>query len=283
MLYSIRVSVKIFIILFFICSACSGPAGPGALYLVSTGNGDPDNITIKAYNTIKKSDIIFANEWVIENFPELLKKKEVHDAGFGIFSIYGKTPEEGRNSKRFDYDEKKAQLDNINRIIREAYKKGRIVSVLCNGDPTIYGPNIWYMEEFKDLNPEIITGISAFNSSNAALKKGVAYGSETHSVILTATFGRENEYDGPDSIERLARNRATIAFFTMFMNIEAVVEKLKIHYPHNTPVAIVQHAGYSDREKVIYGTLETISEQLKDGPPPFEYMFYVGDFMDNRR
>ncbi len=280
----------LFTVLLLLCTGCgilsaqpvaAGQTNDTRLYLVSTGNGDPDNITLKAVDVISRSDIIFCHERTRAKFPELLAGKAIYDPGFGIFAIHGKTPEEGRKSTRFDYDEKMAQLKEISNIIRGAVAEGKTVSVLCSGDPTIYGPNMWYMAEFADLNPEIITGVSAFNSCNAALKRGVTSGKNTHSVILTATFGREGIYEGTDSIENLARIQATMAFFTMFMDMDAVVEKLRVHYPADTPVAIVQHAGYKDREKVIYGTLETIKDKIKEDPP-FEYMMYVGDFMSKR-
>ncbi len=55
-------------------------------------------------------------------------------------------------------------------------------------------------------------------------------GVKAHSVILTAAFGRK-EYAGPDSIEKLAQNQATMVFFTMFLDLKKVVKKLNTHYP----------------------------------------------------
>lgn len=250
-------------------------------YLVSVGNGDPDNITLRAINTIKDSAIIFCDKRIRDKFPVLLAGKEIHDTGFGIFGIYGKTPEEAKKNKRFNYEEKLKEFNEINSIIRKAVKEGKTVSVLDSGDPTIYGPNMWYMEAFEELNPEIVPGISCFNAANAALKKGVTSGKKTHSVILTASFGKE-EYTGADSIEKLAANQATMVFFTMFLNFEDVVKKLRTHYPPETPIAIVLYAGYKEKEKVIQGTLDTILEKTKGEKLPHEHLIYVGDFLTNR-
>jgi precorrin-4/cobalt-precorrin-4 C11-methyltransferase len=251
------------------------------VYLVSVGNGDPDNITLRAVNVIKDSNIIFCNKSMRDKFPILLQRKEIHDPGFGIFGIYGKTPEEAKKNKRFNYEEKIKEFNEINTIIRTAVKEGKTVSVLDSGDPTIYGPNMWYMEAFEDLNPEIVPGISCFNAANAALKRGVTSGQTTHSVILTASFGRE-EYTGTDSIEKLAANQATMVFFTMFLDLKEVVQKLRVHYPPATPIAIVLYAGYREKEKIIQGTLNTILEKTKGGKLPHEHLIYVGDFITNR-
>lgn len=266
--------------------AVTGPVArsgsqPSQLYLVSVGNGDPDNITLRAINTIKDSDIIFCHSRIRDKFPELLKRKEVHDPGFGIFAVYGKDPEAAKKSKRFNYEEKINQMKKISQIIRNAVKAGKTVSVLDSGDPTIYGPNMWYVEAFEDLNPDIIPGVSCFNSSNAALRKGITSGVKAHSVILTADFGREH-YNRPDSIAELARHQATMAFFTMFTELPAVVDKLKTHYPGDTPIAIVLYAGYRDKEEVILATLDTIIDTVKEKKLPFEHMIYVGDFLTNR-
>jgi len=253
----------------------------GRLYVVSVGSGDSDNITLRAMNVIKDSQVIFCSTKMRDQFAILLQGKEIHDPGFGIFGVYGKTPEEGKKSKRFNYEEKMKEFEAINTIIRDAVKVGKNVYVLDSGDPTIYGPNVWYMEAFEDLNPEIVPGISCFNTANAALKKGVTSGIQAHSVILTASFGQE-EYTGPDSIEKLSENRATMVFFTMFLDMEEVVKKLKTHYPPETPVAIVLFAGYRDREEIIQGTLDTIVEQTKGRKLPHEHLIYVGDFLAKR-
>ena len=47
-------------------------------------------------------------------------------------------------------------------------------------------------------------------------------------------------------------------------------------------MAIVQHAGYRDKERVILATLDTILEKIKGLDMDFEYMLYVGDFLENR-
>jgi precorrin-4/cobalt-precorrin-4 C11-methyltransferase len=83
------------------------------LYLVSVGNGDPDNITLRAINTIKDSDIVFCSKRIRDKFPILLQGKEIFDPGFGLFAIYGKKPEEAKKNKRFDYEKQIRQLDEI--------------------------------------------------------------------------------------------------------------------------------------------------------------------------
>ena len=67
--------------------------------------------------------------------------------------------------------------------IRSAIAAGKTVAVLGSGDLLIYGgPYRWYLQEFADVNPRVIPGVSCFNAANAALRKDVASGKETHAV-----------------------------------------------------------------------------------------------------
>ena len=59
------------------------------------------------------------------------------------------------------------------------------------------------------------------------------------------------------------------------------MNRLSKHYPPETPVAIVFSAGYTDKEKVMHGTLGSIFDQVGKNRIPFEYLLYVGDFLSD--
>ena len=151
----------------------------------------------------------------------------------------------------------------------------KTVAILDNGDPLIYGPWEWCLEEFADLHPVVVPGVSAFNAGNAALKKGVTTSDRTKSVILTAT-----DWPGKtDTIEKLSVHGSTMVLFTMRAEFKDFIGKLSVKYPPETPVAVVKHAGYHDQEQVIRGTLGTIVNDVGEDRLPFEYLIYVGDFL----
>ncbi|MFO7840293.1 MAG: SAM-dependent methyltransferase [Desulfosalsimonadaceae bacterium] len=134
-----------------------------------------------------------------------------------------------------------------------------------------YGPNMWFMEVFEDLNPEIIPGVSSFNCANAALKKNIASGEHTRSIIMS---------NGKD-IGKLAEAKTSMVFFTMHLSLQEIVVNLKPHYGGDTPIAIVANAGYSDKEQICRGTLDTILEKTKGEKLPV-HLVYVGDFLTKR-
>jgi hypothetical protein len=54
--------------------------GPGGrLYLVRVGTGDPENITLRAVDVIRNSQVVFCADYVRRQFPEILRGKEFHD------------------------------------------------------------------------------------------------------------------------------------------------------------------------------------------------------------
>jgi hypothetical protein len=42
----------------------------------------------------------------------------------------------------------------------------------------------------------------------------------------------------------------------------------------------VVSAGYADKERVVQGTLGSLLDQVGEEKLPFEYMLYVGDFLN---
>ena len=236
---------------------------PG-LYLVSVGNGDQDNITLRALNTIKAADVVFCGKYAEKEFSNLLRGKEIQRTTLNVHRTF-------MRKKTADYPKALQEVKRVSGIVRGAIAKGKTVVVLDSGDPTIYGPNMWFMEVFDDLNPEIVPGVSCFNCANAALKKGVAAGEKTRSVILS---------NGMD-IEKLAEAKTSMVFFTMHLSLQDMVTKLKPHYGGDTPIAIVGNAGYREKERIYRGTLDTILEQTKGEKLPV-HLVYVGDFLTKR-
>jgi precorrin-4/cobalt-precorrin-4 C11-methyltransferase len=241
-------------------------------YLVSLGVGDADLITLRAINTIKASDVIVCRDQTREVFAEYLQGKTILDEALAGWRTYRKDctaiTDPLQKAECQKHADSRAQLI---KQIRSAIQAGKTVAVLGSGDLMIYGgPYRWYLKEFKDFNPKIIPGVSCFNAANAAMGKDIMSGKVSHSAVLT-TY-RE--------IEKLAPSHPTMIIFTMHTKFNDLVEKLKTHYPADTPIAIVFFAGYKQKEHIVKGRLDTIVEATKNQSFPFEHLVYVGDFMN---
>jgi precorrin-4 methylase len=246
-------------------------AGQGHLYLVGLGSGDRDNMTIRAKKIIDSADIIFGMRHIEKQYADMINGRPFHDAGHGLFV---------KNIPHLRNAEKVKALAEKNRdIIRKAVAEGKTVAILAGGDPMIFSPHTGYLQEFADLNPEVIPGLSCFNAANAALQRTPTWGHASKSVTLTAAMSMRPDYKGQDSLAKLAATKSTLVFFTMRAKLPEVVEELKKHYSADTPIAIVLYAGYRDKQKVLKATLDTIIEATKGQKLPFEHLIYVGDFL----
>jgi precorrin-4/cobalt-precorrin-4 C11-methyltransferase len=252
--------------------AFAGQPAETRLYLVSIGVGDVDLITLRAIDTINKSQVIVCRKETEDKFVTYLKGKEILDGSLSGWRTYRKDCAAIEDEK----EREKCRKSNETRgkliaEIRHALDAGKTVSVLGSGDLCIYGgPYRWYLEEFKDMHPKIIPGVSCFNAANAALGKDIMLGKESHSAVLTTAR----------DVEKFSRHHPTMVIFTMHTKFEDLVEKLKTQYPPETPIAIVFHAGYKDKEHITRGRLDTILQKTQGQKFPFEHLVYVGDFMN---
>ena len=187
---------------------------------------------------------------------------------------YGKDCQQFKGKEREECEKYTNKRNKLIEKIRKAIREGKTVAVLGSGDPFIYGPSVWFLEEFADLDPMAIPGLSSFNAANAAIAKTVTASKPTKSVILTIGYSPESH----KIIEDLAVHKATMVIY-MPKDLEDIIGKLSVHYPSETPIALVSYAGYKEKERVIKGTLETILDKIGDKKELRLYLVYVGDFL----
>ena len=248
--------------------------GKESFYLVSMGPGDPDLATVRAMTIIGKADLIICSQSLAEKFNSVLTGKEVMTipASLSIGHGYGKNEKDYQGCELEKFRKSKKTRGQLITKIRGAIKQGKIVAVLDSGDPLIYGRWVWCLEEFQDLDPVVVAGVSRFNAANAALKKDITYSDTCKSIIITA----DDQPGKRDTIEELAGNQATMIISTMGFDLKKLVGKLMTHYPSQTAIAIVCYAGHKEKECVIKGTLGTILKKTLNIRLPFEHLVFVG-------
>ncbi|BBO89526.1 SAM-dependent methyltransferase [Desulfosarcina ovata] len=250
-------------------------AAQGKFYLVGVGPGDADLITLRGKKVIESADLIFAHQRLKDKFQDVLSGKEVLTGYHRLFPFYGKPCAKVRpgdqRRERMSCEEYHQKQEEFAALVRAAVAKGKTVAMLDSGDPLVYGPCSWSLTELRDIETEVVPGLSCFNAANAALKAGVTEGKTSHSVILASGW----------SVEEMAVHQSTMVLFTMRTQFKKFIDGLSAHYDADTPVAIVFSAGYAEKERVMQGTLGTISDQVGTGRLPFEYLLYVGDFLSD--
>lgn len=154
--------------------------GNSTLYCVGCGPGDPDLLTLKAINIIKNADVIYtptAREnkpsvalAIVEKF--LAKETEIRQLVFPMVKDYEKLSEHWKiNAKE----------------IAEAVRNGKKAVYLTVGDPSLYSTWIYIHKEmcknYKDIEIEIVPGITSIFSFSAEIKTPIGEGEEIIGII----------------------------------------------------------------------------------------------------
>ncbi|SHE99780.1 precorrin-4 C(11)-methyltransferase [Clostridium fallax] len=227
------------------------------VYFIGAGPGDVDLITVKGRETLKNADVVIYAGSLVS--PEHLK--------------FCKEGVEIHNSASMT-------LDDVIKVMKKAELEGKNVVRLHTGDPSIYGAIKEQMDELSKLSIEykVIPGVSSFTAAAASINREFTLPNVTQTVILTRVEGRTPVPENED-LENLASIGCSMALFLSVGMIDKVVAKLRRGYKRNVPVAVIERATWGD-ERSILGTLDDISEKVKEAGIKKCAQILVGDFID---
>lgn len=227
------------------------------VHFVGAGPGDIDLITVKGRRILEQADVvIYAGSLVSNKHLDFCKKNaEIHNSA-------------------------SMTLEEVIEVMKRSEEEGKSVVRLHTGDPSIYGAIKEQMDELEmcNISYDVIPGVSSFTGAAAAIKKEFTLPAVSQTVILTRIEGRTPVPKEQD-LEILARCNASMAIFLSIGMIDKVVAKLKKGYGRNVPIAVVEKATWED-ERIIIGTLEDISEKVKEANITKLAQILVGDFID---
>lgn len=227
------------------------------VYFIGAGPGDVDLITVKGRDILSKSDIvIYAGSLVSSEHMKFCKSDvEIHNSA-------------------------SMNLEQVIEVIKKGSKDNKNIVRLHTGDPSIYGAIKEQMDILDNLSIgyEIIPGVSSFTAAAAAIKREFTLPKVSQTVVLTRMEGRTPVPENED-LEKLASIGASMAIFLSVGMIDKVVEKLKRGYGRNVPAAVIEKATWKD-ERAIIGTLDDISQKVKEANITKCAQILVGDFID---
>ena len=170
----------------------------GKLFGVGVGPGDPELITIKAVNIIKKADIIFT----------AASSKNTYSLAVEIASSYISASARieklsfpmTKDAEKVDH----AWTHNANQIAN-VLKQGKNAVFLTLGDPTTYSTFGYILKKMRCVMPqakiETIPGITSFHAASARLNRILVEGEESL-LVMSGAFGgdRIRRIDGVENV-----------------------------------------------------------------------------------
>ncbi|MCQ2465015.1 MAG: precorrin-4 C(11)-methyltransferase [Oscillospiraceae bacterium] len=226
------------------------------VYFVGAGAGDPELLTVKGKRLIDSADVVIYAGSLVN--PEVLK-----DIKEGCVV----------------YDSAGMNLGEVLDVMKTAESEGKTTVRVHTGDSSIYGAIREQIDALDRMNipHEVVPGVSSFLAAAAAMQKEYTLPGVSQTVILTRMEGR-TPVPERESIEELAKHRATMVMFLSVGMIDELVKKLCTSYPETTPAAVVYRASWPD-QKIIYGTLADIADKVRNAGIRKTALVTVGDFL----
>jgi len=219
----------------------------GKVYLVGAGPGDPDLITLKAIELIKKADVVLYDRLVSKKILAMIPKR--------CKSIYV-----GRA-----VGDDTTHQDSTNELMVKYAKLKKTVVRLKGGDPIIFGrggEEAEFLKSFK-IKYEIIPGITS--GIGSATYAGIPLTHRQFASSVVFVTGHEDPEKKTEVVKwkKLAKSVDTIVIMMGLSRIEEISKKLiEGGMDKTTPVAVIQN-GTTTKQKMIKGTISNISNKIK--------------------
>lgn len=227
------------------------------VYFVGAGPGAKDLVTLRAARILEKCDVcIYAGSLVN---PEIL---------------------EHVNPNAAIHDSSKLDIMEITELYRDASKKDLDVARLHTGDPSIFGAINEQIRELEKLGIEyeITPGVSSFQAAAACIGSELTIPEISQTVILTRISGK-TKVPEIQSLDKLARTRATLCVFLSASRISDVVEAVAPYYGMSCPAYVVCKGTWPE-EIIIRGSLADIANKTKEAGISKTAIILIGNGLD---
>lgn len=220
----------------------------GIVYLVGAGPGDPSLITLRGAECLRKADVIvydyLANEQLLNYAPESAER------------IYA-----GKIGGRHNQGQ-----DEINNLLIEKGKAGKVVVRLKGGDPFVFGRGGEECEALRDagISFEVVPGVTA--AVGAASYSGIPLTHRDVTASVAFVTGQEGKDKSESNIDwdRLSLGSGTVVFYMGITTLRQNMQRLIEHgRAPDTPVALVRWAT-TPCQQVLTGTLENIADHAEE-------------------
>ncbi len=218
-----------------------GGAGIGVVYLVGSGPGDPDLLTVKAERLMDEADVV------------------LHDKLPGP-EILGRIPEEKREDVGKRAGGEWTPQEYTNRRLVELAEEGLTVVRLKGGDPFVFGRGGEEAEHLaaNGIPFEVVPGVTSAIAGPAVA--GIPVTHRDHASSVSFVTGHEDPTKEESAVDwdALAATGGTVVVLMGVGKLpDYVAELRRAGLDADVPVALVERATWPDM-RVATGTLGTI-------------------------
>lgn len=240
-------------------------SGEGRVFLVGAGPGDPGLLTLKGLRALERADVLVYDHLVSSQILDL--------ASPSAERVYA-----GKEAGAFALPQ-----EEINALLADRAREGKIVVRLKGGDPFVFGRG---GEEALFLASvgvpfEIVPGVTSAVAAPAYAGIPLTHRNLASSVvILTGHEDAAKKGGGPEAGREMeesstrwaevAKGADTLVFLMVMANLPLIASRLIRHgRPPDEPAALIRWGTTADQQTVV-GTLGSIvadAERAALGPP----------------
>ncbi|XP_031102582.1 uncharacterized protein LOC116006373 [Ipomoea triloba] len=220
--------------------------GPGNVFLVGTGPGDPELLTLKALKVIQNADLLLYDRLVSNDVLSLV--------GPDARLLYvGKTA--GYHSRT---------QDEIHELLLSFAEVGANVVRLKGGDPLVFGRGGEEMDilQQQGIEVKVIPGITAASGIAAELGIPLTHRGISNSVRFLTGHSRKGGTDPLFVAENAADPDSTLVVYMGLSTLPSLASKLMYHgLPPDTPAAAVER-GTTPHQRSVFAELNNLADEI---------------------
>jgi uroporphyrin-III C-methyltransferase len=237
----------------------------GTVYLVGSGPGDPDLLTVRARDLLESADVVLHDKLPGPEIIDLIPEERREDVG-----------------KRAG-GERTPQSETNERLV-ELAREGKSVVRLKGGDPFVFGrggEETAYLAD-HDVPFEVVPGVTSAIGGPAVA--GIPVTHRDHASSVSFVTGHEDPTKEESAVdwEALAATGGTVVVLMGVGKLPDYTAALReAGLAPDTPVALVERATWPD-QRVATGTLDTIVDARDEAGIEPPAITVIGDVAGER-